>query len=74
LWLANTKKGFKVQEQKETTLPDGTRVKSSLKISMTESAPPSAEQLGELAKLGGIDPTKILEKFVANASDSGESR
>lgn len=63
LWLANHKKGIKVREQKEVTLPDGTKVKSSLHISVTESAPPSPNQLRELAKLGGIDPTQILAEF-----------
>ena len=71
LWLANHKKGFKVSQQKEVTLPDGTKVKSSLKISVTESAPPSSEQLRELSKFPGVDPAKIAAAYKVDQT-SGE--
>lgn len=73
LWLANHKKGFKVSEQKEVTLPDGTRMKSSLTISVTESGPPSSEQLRELSKFPGVDPAKIAAAYNADQASSDES-
>src|SRR5215510_8284890 len=62
LWLANHKKGFKLREDKETTLPGGGKVKSCLKISVTESSPPTSEQLRELSKFG-VDPAKIASAY-----------
>lgn len=63
LWLANHKKGFKLSEQKEITLPDGTKVKSSLKVSVTESMAPSAEEIRALSKFPGVDPSKIAAAY-----------
>lgn len=63
LWLANHRKGFKLSEQKEITLPDGTIVKSSLKISVTESMAPSAEQIRALSKFPGVDASKIAAAY-----------
>ncbi|HEX7359706.1 MAG TPA: hypothetical protein VF283_04375 [Bryobacteraceae bacterium] len=73
LWLAKHRQGFKISEQKETTLPGGETVKSSLKISVTGSALPSSEQLRELSKFPGVDPVKIAAAYGIHLPGSEES-
>jgi hypothetical protein len=72
-WLANHRKGFKVTEQREMTLPDGTKVITLVKVSVTESAPPSPEQLRELAKFPGIDVARIARAFGVHLPGKDES-
>jgi hypothetical protein len=63
LWLATHTKGFKLSKEVEVTLSDGTMLKSSLKVVVTGSTPPSDEQLRELSKFPGVDPDKIATAY-----------
>jgi hypothetical protein len=66
LWLANHAKGFKLSEEAEVTLSDGTTLKSSLRVIATKSVPRSVEQLRELSKFPGVDPDKIAAAYRLN--------
>lgn len=68
LWLARHRKGFKYTEQNEVTLPNGTKVKSLVKVSATESGPPSPAVLQQLRKFPGVDPTKLSEAYAQSTS------
>lgn len=63
VWLASHRYGFRIEEKHELTLPDGSKAKSSVKISLSKSAPPSAEQLSALSKFRGVDPAKFEASY-----------
>ena len=63
LWLARHRQGITVSEESTTTLPGGTTVQKVVRISVTRSGPPSAEQLAELRKFPGVDPSQLAKAF-----------